>query len=423
MMRLIGPAFVAFFCVLGVALAVSAMLPYGSANTLSIALASGSIVAMSQGFILAARPSFLEPLFGGLDRMYRVHKWLGISAMVMMIGHQLVEPHFKRWAPETAIGEFASEIGEFALYGFIGLILLSWFKRLPYLNLELPYPLWRLSHRLTGVLFAVVSFHQLFTDKPIAAGTPLALYLNAFCVVGLCAYAYTELLAPSLLKREFQVLNITRQGSVADLLLTPRANAMRWTPGQFAFVSSPEAGMPEPHPFTIASAPRESGDIRFAIKSLGDWTRRLPTTLRQGMRLVVEGPYGRFDFRGGRKLQIWLAGGIGITPFLAWAESLTDTDRYTIHLIYSVATVGDLIGLDVLDKAKARNVRFSYDVVISSRDGLLTGQKLKDGVAFPIKEADMYYCGPTGLLAAMERDFAALGQAPRTIHTELFELR
>ena len=63
--------------------------------------------------------------------MYRVHKWLGIGAMALMIGHQLVEPHFKRWTPETSIGELAGEAGEFALYGFIGLILVSWFKRLP----------------------------------------------------------------------------------------------------------------------------------------------------------------------------------------------------------------------------------------------------------------------------------------------------
>ena len=408
---------------LGVALAVNAVLPYGAANTLSIALASGSVVAMSQCLILAARPSLLEPLFGGLDRMYRVHKWLGISAMALMIGHQLVEPHFKRWTPETSIGELAGEAGEFALYGFIGLILVSWFKRLPYLNLEIPYQLWRLSHRLTGVLFAIVAFHQLFTDKPIAAGTPLSLYLNAFCIAGLCAYAYTELLAPRLRRREFEVSDIVRRGNVVDVLLAPRSTLLDWKPGQFAFVSSPDAGMSEPHPFTIASAPRDTGEIRFAIKSLGDWTQRLPTTLRQGMRVVVEGPYGRFDFRKGRKQQIWLAGGIGITPFLAWAESLTSTEPFTIHLVYCVTTPDEVIGLDVLEKAKARNARFSFDVVASSSDGRLTAHRLQGGSPFLIKDADMFYCGPVALRAAMERDLAAMGQSPRSVYTELFELR
>lgn len=422
-MILIGPAIVASFCAVAVALAVATVIPYGAANTLSIALGAGSIVAMSQCFILAARPSFLEPLFGGLDRMYRVHKWLGISAMTLMIGHQLVEPHFKRWAPETDIGEFAGEVGEIALYGFIGLVLVSWFKRLPYLNLEIPYQLWRLSHRFTGVLFAIVAFHQLFTDKPITAGTPLALYLNAFCIVGLGAYLYTELLARRLLRREFAVSEIVRRGSVTDVLLTPRSKVMNWQPGQFAFVSSPDAGMSEPHPFTIASAPRANGDVRFAIKSLGDWTRRLPTSLRQGMTVVVEGPYGRFNFRRGHKQQIWLAGGIGITPFLAWAESLKSAEPFTIHLVYCVTTPGDVIGQDILESARARNARFSFHVVIANRDARLTVHRLKDGSPFPVNDADMYYCGPVGLRKSVERDLAAMGQSPRRVHTELFELR
>ncbi len=141
------------------------------------------------------------------------------------------------------------------------------------------------------------------------------------------------------------------------------------------------------------------------------------------MLVVVEGPYGRFDFRKGRKQQLWLAGGIGITPFLAWAESLTSTEPYTIHLVYCVTTPDEVIGLDVLQDAKARTARFSIDVVISGRDGRLTAHRLKDRSPFPIKDTDMFYCGPSGLRAAMERDLAAMGQSPRSVHTELFELR
>lgn len=422
-MTLIGPSLVTFLCALGLVFAVDAVLPYGAANALSIALASGSVVAMSQCLLLAARPAFLEPVFGGLDRMYRVHKWLGISAMALMIGHQLVDPHFKRWTPETTIGELAGEVGEFAFYGFIGLILVSWFRRIPYLNIEIPYQLWRLSHRLTGVLFAIVAFHQLFTDKPIGAGTPLSLYLNAFCIIGLCAYAYTELLAPRLNQREYEVSRVLQHGSVTDVFLKPCSKPLHWKPGQFAFVSSPDAGMAEPHPFTIANAPRDTGEVRFAIKSLGDWTRRLPTTLRHGTRVMLKGPYGRFNFRKGRKRQVWLAGGIGITPFLAWAESLRSTEPFAIHLVYCVSMPEEVIGLNVLNDAAARNPQFSYDVVISRRDGRLTARRLMEMAPFPINDGDMLYCGPESFRTAMERDLAGLGQSPRRIHTELFELR
>ena len=49
------------------------------------------------------------------------------------------------------------------------------------------------------------------------------------------------------------------------------------------------------HPYTIASAPRPDGAIRFEIKALGDYTSRLPGALRVGQPVEVEGPYGCFQ--------------------------------------------------------------------------------------------------------------------------------
>lgn len=43
------------------------------------------------------------------------------------------------------------------------------------------------------------------------------------------------------------------------------------------------------HPFTIASADRGCGEVRFSIKALGDYTRRLQDNLEVGARVEVEG--------------------------------------------------------------------------------------------------------------------------------------
>src|SRR5690606_10088326 len=77
------------------------------------------------------------------------------------------------------------------------------------------------------------------------------------------------------------------------------------------------------HPYTIASAnPAGTHRLTFQIKALGDYTRELAQHLAVGQPVQVEGPYGRFDHRRGEARQAWVAGGIGITPFLAWLESL-----------------------------------------------------------------------------------------------------
>lgn len=89
--------------------------PYGAEVALGIAFGAGSIAALSLALILAARPPGIEPLFGGLDRIYRVHKWLGIAAPVLMIAHNTVEPDIEDFVRETDLGDFASDIGELAL--------------------------------------------------------------------------------------------------------------------------------------------------------------------------------------------------------------------------------------------------------------------------------------------------------------------
>ena len=44
-----------------------------------------AIGCMSVAMILALRPRWPEHWFGGLDKMYRLHKWLGIAALVIAV--------------------------------------------------------------------------------------------------------------------------------------------------------------------------------------------------------------------------------------------------------------------------------------------------------------------------------------------------
>lgn len=419
-MPLIGPFASALLCLGAFALGFATFLPYGMNNALSMAVASASLAAMSISLVLAARPRLTEPLFGGLDRMYQAHKWLGIAALGLMIVHDVVDPHFKKFVPKTQLGEFVSDLGEVAYYAFIGMILLSWFKRLPGLRIEIPYGLWRVSHKAMGVLFAVVFVHQLLTDKPMAQTAPLALLLNGLSIIGLLAYLYTEF-APRLNRKSYTVDTVAAARSATQIVIRPTKGSLRWQPGQFAFISAPAAGLGEAHPFTIASAPAQDGVMRFAIKNLGDWTGRLGSVLKPGQELIVEGPYGRFQPNSQRGDQIWIAGGVGITPFLAAASALPDDRR--IHLFYCLEKRADAVGLDVLDRAMRDHPGFRYTLVESRQDGYLTAEKLAMHSAVPPKAASVFICGPEALRNAILTGLAAIGQQPRSVQYELFAFR
>lgn len=43
--------------------------------------------SMSVAMLLALRPRWPERWLGGLDKMYRLHKWLGINALIFSILH------------------------------------------------------------------------------------------------------------------------------------------------------------------------------------------------------------------------------------------------------------------------------------------------------------------------------------------------
>lgn len=418
-----GPAIAALAVLWGGALGAWTYAPYGAEVGLGIAFGAASIVAMSLALILAARLRVVEPMFGGLDRIYVVHKWLGVAALALMIAHNMAEPDVEDFVRETSLGELASDVGELAMNGFIGLILLSWIKRIPFTRLELPWPIWRFTHRFTGLLFAIAAFHQLAIDKPAGIDPALGVYLNAFSLAGIVAWLFSQFVAPFLRPRTYLLDRIERHGSAAELTLRPTGRAMHWRPGQFAFVSAPDAGLNEAHPFTIASAPRADGSLHFGIKALGDWTRRLPERLVPGQRLRIEGPYGRFLFRRRVPRQVWLAGGIGITPFLAWAEALTDKDRQQIALIWAVSTQDEAFAANHLQAIAARHPGLSVQIVASRTDGRLTAQRLAAMVPFDIAQSELFFCGPTAMHAQIMSGLRAMGKAPRRAHCEAFELR
>jgi predicted ferric reductase len=124
-------------------------------------------------------------------------------------------------------------------------------------------------------------------------------------------------------------------------LLVEMQMAQGWKghrPGQFAFISSrSEWGA---HPFTIASHWNASDrKISFIVKEQGDATQELEKRLPIGTKLVVEGPYGYFNFEDNKLRQIWVSGGIGITPFVARMKHLaTKPGQKPIDLFHSDAT-------------------------------------------------------------------------------------
>jgi len=390
----------------------------GEDGNVSLGLYVGavSILLMAWSFVLAVRIRVLEPMFGGLDAMYRVHRWVGSLSVIFMFWHVRVEPEIDngiRGATES-IADQAQDLagfGEQMLYVLVALSLVR----------LVPYRYWRWTHKLLGIPFVFASYHFYTSEKPYANGSGWGWWFGVFMISGIVAYLYRvvgkDMAAPG---HGYRVASMSQVGTVITLELEPVGKKMKYQPGQFAFVKIDHPGLREPHAFTFASSPR-SRNLRFVIRELGDWTRAIGKQDLTGAGVAVEGPYSLF-MPNGRADQpvVWIAGGVGITPFLSAIEHNAPSSEPPL-VFYAVRSTVDNPMLDELHRAEAAGkVRLR---TFSSADGLrLTPSELEQAVGPDgLTGVHVAICGPTGLVRDMAVAAAQLGAT--NIERADFDLR
>jgi predicted ferric reductase len=402
-------------------LAVPAVSHTNAGTTFSLMASSMAFTGMAIAQFMATRPPLVERLFGGLDRIYRTHRRVGITVFILILVHYFITPDFKGLSLTSGLNKLAASMGEYAFYGLVVLLLLSIFKIIPKTKIEIPYHYWRLTHRFIGLLFIMVAFHQTFIKRPYDGTAMLATYLNIFALIGTASYIYTQLF-PWLRTRTYEVFDVKRHDGATVISARPTGRPLKARPGQFGFFRVSKPGLCEPHPFTIAGM-EEGGIVRFAIKPLGDFTTALRENIAVGDRLKLEGGYGRFNHRRGGKKQIWLAGGIGVTPFLAMAGRLNGDEGQDIHMVYCVRDRAEAIGLEVFETQAEKLPNFSFTLHDSKTDGRLDAAKLAAASAVDPAGADLWFCGPPLLRKAIEKGLKELGKKPGRVEFELFEFR
>lgn len=387
---------------------------------LALFLGASAILLMAWSFVLALRLRILEPLFGGLDRMYRVHRWAGTIAVILMFFHIHTGFDIKGGirGADKSLAESAEElagIGEIVLYILIGISLIRW----------VPYRWWRLTHKLLGVPYLFACFHFFTAEKPYANGSAWGWWFGVWMVVGTIAWIARVVVRDALVPgRRYRIVSALTDGNATDLRLAPvDGRPFGHRTGQFAFVKLQLPGMREPHPFTIASSPTDT-ELRFLVKDLGDWSGRLETidpSELVGADATVEGPYGKFRPLSGSGHELWVAGGVGITPFLAAVASLPAGATDVPTLVYCVRTRADAIALPDLEAAAASG-RLRLSLHVSDEGSRLDPDRLASIIGrTDLRGVHVSVCGPDPLVAAVVH--AGRHLHARSVHTEDFDIR
>lgn len=388
--------------------------------------ALAGMALFSINLVLSGRFKFLEKYFNGLNRMYIIHHVVGGLSFVLLLGHPIFLvirfiPTSVKFAFSFLFGfsDWAVTLGEISLLVMIALLVITFYARWRYEN-------WKLSHQWLGLAFFIGGLHMFFIPSDVSASILLRVYMLGLAGVGLGVFLYkTVLRLNRRTEYDYIVEGVDRVSeNVVSVNLSPASKKMEFIPGQFVFVRFEDGGVPrESHPFSITTNP-SSGALSLGIKVLGDFTAML-YFLRKGTRARVEGPFGAFSYsRFLNRKQVWIAGGIGITPFLSMARDIASSQGkdYDVDLFYSVKDKDEAIFLEELVSIAVKKPNFRIFPFYSNERGLISADFIsKHSTDFAKRE--IFLCGPPMFMKALRKQFREKKIPNRNIHSEEFQLQ
>jgi predicted ferric reductase len=383
------------------------------------ALIGTTLLALT--FVLSTRSNIIEDSLLGLDKMYSTHALIGSLAFILLLFHPIllvikfIPSNFKQAAIYLLPSTWSVNFGIIALLGMIILILLTYF-------IKVKYPSWKFSHKFMGIVFIISIFHFLFIKTDISNSVILKNYMFFIAGLGVVSYAYSSFLRVKLKKTyEYVVDSIEEKSPYTLINLKPKNNKLNFKAGQFIFLRFYNKEISkEQHPFTIASSPK-SNNLRIIIKNLGDFTSRM-NLLKKDDLVRIEGPYGKFNSTADN--QIWISGGIGLTPFLSMGEDLEkNLQNKKITYYCSFKSRKEAIFIKKFSELE-ENSKNSFSIIpfYSDEMGLIGIEDIKK-INNNLNKYEFFICGPISMMRSLKSQLIKEGVSRSKIHMENFNLR
>ncbi len=387
-------------------------------------LALWGAVLMSLTMILSGKIWFVENLFGGYDKVYRVHHRLGMVAFILLISHPILLAlgqmpklgnGLKYLLPTTNLIYSA---GVASLYLLTVLLILT-------VGVKLPYQWWKATHQLMGTVMFLAIAHVMFIESDVSRFWPLKWWMLGLMAFGLGVCWYYKILYPKFGPNfYYKVKRVAEGAKVVEIEVEPEEKrTIRFLPGQFALVTFESKGLlKESHPFSFASSP-DSKIIRFGIKKLGDYSSKLGG-VRVGDRVRLQGPYGKFGEKFFEEKEVVaISGGIGITPFIGLLEYEANHPRNRkIYFFSSDRQEDDNPELIRLKNLVLKNRNIEYFKFLTLKGERLTAVEVAQK-AEPIEEKNIFICGPFEMTRSLWKEFIKMGVDKERIYFEDFSFK
>lgn len=359
--------------------------------------------------------------FFGLDKIIKFQRKFSLITALFVLSHPIffilsshsILPYI---IPDFTIIPLA--LGIVSLYFFVlVMIASSLYKRIS-------YQIWQYIHVLTYLLFFFSLYHAVNWGSD-SNKTHIKILYGFLLVAVIVGIIYrTQYKIRKKYAGKFYVKEIKREtNDVFTLILTPEKK-FPFKAGQFCFLRLNKEKIYARHPFTISSSPQES-DLCFTIKLQGRFTKTV-LNLKNGEEVIVDGPFGIFTERNTTKNFVFIAGGVGITPFWSMIKDNLHKDKpKNILLLYGSKTEADIIFKKELDNIKEGWFKKVYFLSKENRSSELyeKGHINKTMIEKYVQDIDnniFYICGPEMMKNDVKKALINLGVKKRDIIIEDF---
>ncbi|PWA82413.1 ferric reduction oxidase 7 [Artemisia annua] len=280
------------------------------------------LVCMAFLFLPVARGSILLRLIDiPFEHATRYHVWLGHLTMMLFTLHGLF--YVIAWAIQGRLIEELTawkSIGIANLPGVISLLagLLMWVTSLPPVR-RINFELFFYTHQLYVVFVVFLAMH-------------VGDFVFTIVAAGIFLFMLDRFLRFFQSRKTVDILSAKCLPSGTVELVISKPEGLRYNALGWVFIQIRELSWLQWHPFSVSSSPLDGKHhLAVLIKVLGDWTEKLRGRISSvpgetdgllqpnvTLKASVEGPYGHESpYHLTYENLILVAGGIGISPFIA----------------------------------------------------------------------------------------------------------
>ena len=383
-------------------------------------------------FIISARIKWLDRLYA-YNNLIDFHKRMGVLASFFIIVHFLLLT-LSEQSLDMLFGisePWYVNLGKAAFLLLLVQILISINHR----KIKMRYEQWRSIHDLLALSLLVLMFvHSFFAGGDLEL-YPLQILWFVLPPVAIAFFIWQRFFQFTFAPNYKVVDVIKKTNNTFNVQFAPENGdeVYAYNPGQFHFIkfSNCKYLADEEHPFTISSSPCKKSYISSTIKSSGDFTRQIHQ-LQKGDKVKIIGPFGKMSFveKPHAGSIVFIAGGIGITPFMSMLQYMSDMNhKREVVLFYFNPTEADIAFREELEQLISRTSLHLKVVHILSKQDNWEGEKgrfnttlLERHCLQSILSTEYYVCGPSLMSQAVIADLNELGVPLNKIHSEMFGL-